>query len=294
MISISDIKQIPIENWLASIGHKPTKQRGNDLWYCSPIRSERSASFKVNTNLNVWYDYGIGKGGNIIDLAKAVYQTDYIPTLLSKIDSSCLPSFSIRQTPRSPKPTTSCMTDIRMQQLEMQQLISYLYSRGIQRDVAIANCKEAHYVVAGKQYYAVAFANDSGGHELRNKYFKGCIGRKDISTISRGSTCVCIFEGFIDYLSAIVMGVTADKDCIVLNSVCNIAKAIPKLSNYESIECYLDNDDAGRRTTAELSSSFGDKVTDKSTLYPNYNDVNDYLMSGQWHHNIHINKFPND
>lgn len=30
---------------------------------------EAEASFKVNTELNQWYDFGIGKGGNIIALA---------------------------------------------------------------------------------------------------------------------------------------------------------------------------------------------------------------------------------
>ena len=66
---------------------------------------------------------------------------------------------------------------------------------------------------------------------------------------------------------------------MILNSVSNLNKALPFLSHYPLILCYLDNDAAGSETLAKLQKEFGDKVADKSSLYPDYKDLNDYLVS---------------
>ena len=72
-MNIEDVKQIPIADYLHSLGYSPVKQQGNGLWYKSPLREEHEPSFKVNTDRNLWYDFGAGKGGNIIALAKELY-----------------------------------------------------------------------------------------------------------------------------------------------------------------------------------------------------------------------------
>jgi len=63
-----------------------------------------------------------------------------------------------------------------------------------------------YYTYNGKSYFALAFANESGGYELRNRYYKGCYGHKDISLIpgrNTASKSVAVFEGFMDFLSAL-------------------------------------------------------------------------------------------
>ena len=42
------VKQIPIADYLHSLGYSPVKQQGNGLWYKSPLREEHEPSFKVN------------------------------------------------------------------------------------------------------------------------------------------------------------------------------------------------------------------------------------------------------
>ena len=64
-MNIEDVKQIPIADYLHSLGYSPVKQQGNGLWYKSPLREEHEPSFKVNTDRNLWYDFGAGKGGNV-------------------------------------------------------------------------------------------------------------------------------------------------------------------------------------------------------------------------------------
>ncbi len=166
--------------------------------------------------------------------------------------------------------------------LGYRALVAYLQERGIPAQIAVANCQQIHYSCNGKRYYAVAFANQSGGYEIRNRYFKGCIAPKDISIrkVRDGPSTECaVFEGFIDYLSALTLGIVNGADAIFLNSVCNVNKAISVIKDYTVINCYLDNDNAGTSALVELTKQFGSAVIDRSTLYSGFNDLNEYLTN---------------
>lgn len=84
-MNIETAKQINLADYLHSLGYSPVKQQGINLWYKSPLREETEASFKVNTERNQWYDFGLGKGGGIIELAAHLYATDHVPYLLERI-----------------------------------------------------------------------------------------------------------------------------------------------------------------------------------------------------------------
>lgn len=58
-----EIKSIPLATFMSRLGHEPVRRCGDKLWYKSPLRQEHTPSFKVETTLNCWYDFGIGKGG---------------------------------------------------------------------------------------------------------------------------------------------------------------------------------------------------------------------------------------
>ena len=83
-MDIQTAKQIRLEEYLHSLGYSPVKRQGINLWYKSPFREETEASFKVNTERNQWYDFALGKGGNIIALASHLYATDSVPYLLKR------------------------------------------------------------------------------------------------------------------------------------------------------------------------------------------------------------------
>ena len=85
MMNMNEAKQIRIEEYLHSLGYSPVRQQGGSLWYNSPFRDEQEPSFKVNTERNLWYDFGAGKGGNIIALAQELYASDSLPYLLERI-----------------------------------------------------------------------------------------------------------------------------------------------------------------------------------------------------------------
>lgn len=89
-MDIQTAKQIKIADYLHSLGFSPVKQQGINLWYKSPLREETKASFKVNTERNQWYDFALGKGGNIIALAQELYCSDHVPYLLQRIGEQTL------------------------------------------------------------------------------------------------------------------------------------------------------------------------------------------------------------
>jgi len=80
-------KQIPIEDFLGRLNQKPVKKSSADLWYQSPLHKDNTPSFKVNTILNTWYDFGIGEGGTIIDLLQTMYN-ESVSDVLSRLSSN--------------------------------------------------------------------------------------------------------------------------------------------------------------------------------------------------------------
>ena len=279
------MREIPIADFLNAMGIHPTKQKGNALWYSAPYRMERRPSFKVDINRNVWFDFGIGKVGDIFDLAgEFIGSKDFLlrAAFIARNGAYPLPIIEHPQRNEEKEPV---FNDIWVRPLQDTRLLGYLEERGINAHVAIPNCEEVRYRVRGKRYYAIGFRNDAGGLELRNRIFKGCIPPKDISLKRNGSDVCAVFEGFMDCLSAMQIGIIAS-DWLVLNSVSNVEKALKELGIYRRIECYLDNDDAGRRTLEKLRADFGEKVIDRSSLYADHKDLNEFLLSKNAGNNV--------
>lgn len=187
---------------------------------------------------------------------------------------------------RKPDTEPAGYQQVRIDPLTNPVLLDYLQERGILPEIARKACKEVHFQNKGKWYFAVAFANRSGGYEIRNKYLKGSIAPKEITHVKNGSDRCIVVEGFMDYLSYLALRAThsscgqpagSEPDYIVLNSVSNVGKAIPLLKEYKSAFCLLDNDNAGRQAFCQMAEA-GCPVCDKSACYREYNDLNDYLM----------------
>lgn len=78
-MTIDEMRRLPLETFLQRLGHSPTVQKRHDLWYNAPYREERTPSFKVNTDRNVWFDFGLGRGGDIFTLAgELAGSTDFL------------------------------------------------------------------------------------------------------------------------------------------------------------------------------------------------------------------------
>lgn len=189
-------------------------------------------------------------------------------------------------TRKQQEPKATRYQQIRVDPLTNPVLLDYLKERGIPTEIAKKACKEVHFQSKGKWYFAVAFANRSGGYEIRNKYLKGSISPKEITHVKNGSDYCIVFEGFMDYLSYLTLKVAHSgnrrseensPDYIVLNSTGNAGRTIPVLKEYKSVICLLDNDPAGKKVFRKMAEA-GCPVIDKSDCYRAYNDLNDYLL----------------
>ncbi len=102
---------------------------------------------------------------------------------------------------------------------------------------------------------------------------------KSISTIKgKDGQRLQIFEGFMDFLSWRKLHPEINADSIVLNSLALLSKIIPLITSYTSIECFLDNDEAGRKAFDQLKRSCT-RITDGSTRYRDYKDLNEWLVA---------------
>ena len=286
---LSLIKRYPIVEYLERKGIKPVRRTAAYALYCSPLREETHPSFKVDTEKNLWIDYAEGRGGSIIDLCMRL--------------ESCTLSEAIHRLGQNAFDNITCSSrknfvpnnlQSTMAANETRKLISisdtlpphlreYLTKvRCIDLEKAKSFLKCISYEVRGRRYQAIGFANLSGGYELRDdKTFKGTIAPKDITPIfTDRAEPVCIFEGFMDFLSFLSMKEEITNHCLVMNSVSNVARTIRYLNDRHltHIRAFLDNDEAGRRAVQDFIKA-GFHVEDMNIHYKDFKDLNEYHVS---------------
>lgn len=288
---LSRIKRYSIVEYLERKGIKSVRRTLAYALYHSPLREDTHPSFKVDTEKNLWIDYAEGKGGSIIDLCMRL--------------EGCTLSEAIRLLGRNAPDYTVCNPQREsVQDSSKQESIRQAASaNGARRLTGISDTLPPHlqkylteerciniekampflrcisYEVRGLHYQAIGFANQSGGYELRdNGIFKGTIAPKDITPIfTDRADPVYIFEGFMDFLSFLSMKEEFTNHCLVMNSVSNVARSIRYLNERQvfSIRTFFDNDEAGRRATADFVKA-GFKVEDMSVHYRDFKDLNEY------------------
>ena len=275
-MEIQHIKQIAITDYLQQQGYAPARVQGMHYWYYSPLRNESTPSFKVNTERNQWYDFGSGEHGDIIDLVCALHRCTISEAirLLSGAKQVAHQEFSFGG---ERKISERKLEILSAQPLSNPYLLRYLAARAIPLPVASAYCSEVLFQNMNRTYYAIGFANDALGWEIRNMYFKGCIAPKAITTIKRGTDRLQIFEGFMDFLSWQVLNPSSTSDAIVLNSLALLPRIQEKIKSYKQVESFLDNDDAGRKSF-EVLKQFYPHVIDGSVRYGAHKDLNEWLV----------------
>ena len=279
-------RNISIKQILAEQGILPKQQRAGYGMYLSPLRAERTPSFKVDYNKNLWYDFGSGEGGSIIDLVMRM-ESCSAANAIAKLENGNSFSFHRVESVESAHSTPSTLQIHSVEPLHNRHLIDYLQSkRAIDIAVAREYCREVHYTISDKHRYAIGFQSDAGGWELRNEFFKGSTSPKSPTTFDNGSNSCLLFEGFVDMLSYLTLKNTVRPtvDIAVLNSGNNLHRAEEFLKRHSIIHSFLDNDTAGceahRRLTESICATTRIiEVVDNSTFYRQHKDLNDYLQS---------------
>jgi hypothetical protein len=276
--------KIPITHILRNIYQcEPSEIRGNEVKYKAPSRNEHTASLFVNREMNVWKDFGNGKGGKAIDLVCELSGVSVAGALLilSGVQPASIDFSSFSQPNHEPEFKLS-----HVQPLQNRVLIQYLESRKIPYQIAanVPQLKEAYWKYQDKKTleirnnFALAFENDLGGFELRNKYFKAGTSPKTITTIPGSGTGLNLFEGFFYYLAASTFfPKRSENTTIVLNSLVNLEKV--DLTRYQKINLFLDNDPAGITAATEIMQVHAGAFNRSQQFYKHYKDFNKYLLT---------------
>lgn len=294
-------ERIDLVDYLDTLGHRFTKQNSHTYWYLSPLRDEKTASFKVDRGKQVWYDHGTGKGGDLVGFAREYFHCGYKEVLrkfreflniregispntlaVSKVHGASMESHG--------EDKDKHIRIVAERPLRKHYLQQYVESRGISFSLAGRFLKEVDYTLYGKTYTALGFQNDAGGYELRNRYFKG-------SSMPKAPTILlltgeqkplpeqklAVFEGFFSMLSFLMLQEEGrlfaenPDHILVLNSLAFLNKTQDILMAYGHTDLYLDGDTAGQKAT-ELALSWKENKTDRRYLYEGSKDLNAFIM----------------
>jgi DNA primase len=281
-MNCNQAKQIKIESFLSQRGINPVKIAHNNesLFYKSPFRDEKTPSFKVNTVDNVWYDHGAGEGGKILDLVMIMENCDLKQALEYLAAQNFTPFLFSQAKEPTEKEQPKNLKILSVTPVRAKVLLEYLEKRKISRKTAHLYLHQVTYTFGKYEYKSLGFKNDRDGYELRNSFFKNCTSKYFTTINGTHNDQLNIFEGFMDFLSAIELGGTETPkfDCLILNSVSMKEKTFDLIGKYDKINLFLDNDKAGEQA-AKYFRSIHDNVVDYSKeYYPNQKDLNDYLI----------------
>lgn len=272
-------EQIRMIDYLAEKDIYPISIKQNIYWFLSPFRNEKTASFKVDNSTNRFYDFGEGFGGTLIDLISKLENIS-IKEIIQKFNKNSF-SFQKQNDFQFEKIQTKNKYEIlKLQEISSFPLVQYLEERKLPLEIVNRYCKEILYKLNEKTYYAIAFPNNENGYEIRNKYVKMCLVKKDISLIKNNQNHLKIFESWSDFISYLFLFPTDEfeYDFLILNSIALLRKNIELIYKYESIQTYFDHDDAGKSATNFLEMELKTKVNDGSNFYKNHKDLNEFIL----------------
>ncbi len=287
---IEKIKTLSIQAYLASLGYVPAKQIGSQLVYISPLTHEHSPSFFVHPDKNVFNCFSSGEKGDIITLVRHLEKIDFKQAMLrlQQITSTIPLLMPLQQ----PFQSFREIDILKVKELTNRILGNYLLSRGISTTLGKQYLQEIYFRVQEKQLFALGLANDKGGYELRNPFYKGCAIAKAATTISGASSAptgaVNLFEGMFDFLSALSFFKTNvfKNDSIILSSLWIMDKSfcMNLLDKYDTFHLFLDNDRAGWKKAIEFKRILKDRgqlhrFQNHSSIYKTYKDFNAFLLA---------------
>ncbi|MDW3195880.1 MAG: toprim domain-containing protein [Cytophagales bacterium] len=295
-MNIEQAKSIRLDEVLTRQGFEPldVKKGGTEFWYISPFRQERTPSFSVDLNRNLWCDFGeVGgaeqkcAGGNVIAYVMRFYHTD-VSGALEQLKTLFQGNISQKESSRnrSIKKKGNPMKLQLVKSIELPALHNFLNERKIPFSLAQKYLKQVHYkheetFTTG---YALGMRNDEDGYEIRNKYFKGLIGKRGITFVkgSNSNGNLQMIEGHYDFLSllAIYQKEKPQSDAIILNGATMINEAVRlmKANDYQKVQTWFDNDLGGRQALDKLTGEFQKasiSIKPQNHKYKGFNDINE-------------------
>ena len=271
-------EKISIRMVLESVNLFPVKENRKTAFYFALDREEKIPSLSVDFVKNKAFDFGTGKSYDVISIVQQMNQCSVSEALkyLETFDFSIHNEFQNEGTKQYKE-----YKILNVREIQHPALVQYLKSRKVYEQKELV--KEIEYELNGKKYFGVGFFNNSGGVEIRNKYSKICLGKKDVTLLKNELNSfneILIFEGFFDYLTFknLEKNENSNSDYIILNSTSMLFKVEETLKKYDKISLFLDNDKNGNDTKKAILKKY-ENVEDCSLIYRGFKDLNEWFCS---------------
>ena len=271
-------EKINIRTVLESFHLFPVKENRKTAFYFALDREEKIPSLSVDFVKNKAFDFGTGKSYDVISIVQQMNQCSVSEALkyLEKFDFSIHNEFQNERTKQYKE-----YKILNVREIQHPALVQYLKSRKVYEQKELV--KEIEYELNGKKYFGVGFFNNSGGVEIRNKYSKICLGKKDVTLLKNELNSfneILIFEGFFDYLTFknLEKNENSNSDYIILNSTSMLFKVEETLKKYDKISLFLDNDKNGNATKKAILKKY-ENVEDCSLIYQKFKDLNEWFCN---------------
>ena len=272
--------KIGIKRVLESFHLFPIKENQKTGSYYAIDREEKIPSLSVDYVKNKAFDFGTRKSYDVISIVQQMNQCSVSEALkyLAKFDFSQQNEFQYEE--RVPQKNYNI---VNVNDIKHPALIQYLKIRKVSEYKNLL--KEIEYELNGKKYFGIGFFNNSQGVEIRNKYSKICLGKKDVTMIKNKinvSTEIVIFEGFFDYLTfrKLEKQEINNSDYLILNSTAMLFKIEEMLKKYAKISLLLDNDSNGELAKSKIINQYK-SVEDCSLIYQKFKDLNEWFVNGR-------------
>ena len=280
-------EQVSITGLLARLGYQPAHKSGTESVYRSVLRQdEKKPSLCVNDTLGVWYDKGTGKGGNVIDFGLAFWPglaTREVYGKLCEVMQQVVPSAtaSVKQAGKRRRITLK-LPYFRIDKIcELGQtpaIQQFLERRGIWEE-AQGILQEVHYRRVDKHeqpiiYCAAGHCNESGGWQVRNKYFKGCLGNKGLTLLPGDNRRLRVFKGIFDYLSWKHEHPECTDSALMVNRFTLLSAAIKVAMRYPTLTVYFDHSPEGHQSLRQFISELP-YATDGTSAFSGHHDYNE-------------------
>jgi len=274
-------KSIDIEYFLSKNGIKPKRESSSRAYYLSPFRDESSPSFIVYKDENRFYDWGEKWGGDVIDIASRIWACNTSEAIKKLLGEDEIPLYHKRPSIIERMPGIEILGQ--RDTITNEALIEYMEKiRCVPIDVINRYCKEVTFQFPNSRYathYGVGIENDVGGFTLRSTWFKGSTAPAGVKTVKTANTDECfLFEGFLDFMSYVVMWGEPEHTVIILNSTVFVHMMLDFLQGMDKVHAYVDNDNAGNIAIDELISN-SVNVVDHRHVFADYTDLNEKLQA---------------
>ena len=271
-------EKINIRTVLESFNLSPVKENRKTAFYFALDREEKIPSLSVDFVKNKAFDFGTGKSYDVISIVQQMNQCSVSEALkyLEKFVFSVQKKFQNEEAKLQKE-----YKILNVREIQHPALIQYLKSRKVYEQKELV--KEIEYEVNGKKYFGIGFFNNSEGVEIRNKYSKMCLGKKDVTLVENQSSEICIFEGFFDYLTYknLEQKENSNSDYLILNSTAMLFKVEELLRKYQKISLFLDNDDNGELVKSKIQNQYKN-VEDCSLIYQKFKDLNEWFCNDDY------------